>query len=353
MGHPSIDNRTPFAFEPVYLTDEEARPLLVTVIRATYNIVGRRLEIAEKQAPVCVAGELWGDDAATSSWKLEPEMAFVKPATDVVLIGHAYAPRAGITEMDVGFQVGSVSRSARVVGDRVWVSRGGEVVMSRPKPFERMPLTWERAFGGWDPTAGTPERPEYEPRNPVGMGFRSRSGSFQEGVRLPNIEDPANPIRSWGQVVAPVGFGFTAANWHPRVLLGGTYDEAWMKEQMPLLPRDFDRRFFNAAAPGLVAPGFLRGDEQVAVAGASRFGSLSLRLPGAPRPVCRVVIARREDAIVETRLDTVVVNTDEDRVYLTWRGHVPLRNGPHDVKAIAIEAPGLRWQPQKAAATAR
>jgi hypothetical protein len=349
MGHPSIDNRTPFAFEAVYPTDEEARPLLVTVVRATYEIVGRQLQIAEKQAPVPIAGKLWGDDAATSSWKLEPEMAFIKLATDVVLVGHAHPPRVGITEMDVGFQVGPVSRTARVIGDRVWVPSMGDAVMTRPQPFEKIPLQWERAFGGWDYTV---DPPDYEPRNPVGTGYRSRHGAFQEGIRLPNIEDPAHLIRSYGQVVTPVGFGFTSANWQPRVELGGTYDEQWFKERMPALPPDFKRLFFNAAAPGLVAPGYLRGDEQVAVVGASPLGTLSFRLPGAPPPVCTIQLGRRVDATVRTQLDTVVVNTDEDRVYLTWRGYLPLRNGPHDVREIAIEAPGLRWEPRPTAAAA-
>jgi hypothetical protein len=348
MGHANVDNGTPFTFEAVYLADEEARPLLVTVIRATYEITGRRLSLAEKQAPVPMAGELWGEDPATSSYRYEPEAAFIKLATDVVLIGHAYAPRVSAAEVSVGFQVGPVSRTAQVTGDRVWVRSAGGAVATSPRPFEKIPLTWERAFGGWDRTAGTPDRPCFEPRNPVGTGFRARGGSFEEGIRLPNVEDPAQPLRAWGQVVPPVGFGFTCANWQPRAAFAGTYDEAWMKDRMPLLPRDFDRRFFNGAAPGLVAPGYLRGDEQVAVVGASPLGSLSFRLPGVPRPVCRVELALRGDARVETQLDTVVVNTDEDMVYLTWRGHVALRNGPHDVKVIAIETPGLQWEPRVA-----
>ncbi|WP_437541476.1 DUF2169 domain-containing protein [Sorangium sp. So ce367] len=343
MGHASIENRTPFAFEAVYLSDEEARPLLVTVIRATYALIGHHLALAEQQAPVCVAGELWGDNAETSSWKLEPEVAFFKPTTDVVLIGHARPPRIGLAEVDVALQVGSVSRAARVVGDRTWVKSAGELRMTRPQPFERMPLVWERAFGGRDRTAGTPEMPAFEPRNPVGTGYRSSSeGAFEEGVRLPNIEDPAHPIRSWGQVVTPVGFGFTSHNWQPRGSLAGTYDEAWMRDRMPRLPRDFDRRFFNAAAPGLVAPRYLRGDEQVAVTGMSPAGTITFQLPGMPPPVCRAALARRGDALIETKLDTVVVSTDDNRVYLTFRGHTRLRDGPHDVRSILIDAPGLQ-----------
>ncbi|WP_281255421.1 DUF2169 domain-containing protein [Cystobacter ferrugineus] len=38
------------------------------------------------------SGESWGKPGE-SSYKYEPEGAFIKPATDVALIGHAYAPR--------------------------------------------------------------------------------------------------------------------------------------------------------------------------------------------------------------------------------------------------------------------
>ena len=93
MGHASIENRTPFAFAEVYLADEEGRPVLVTVIRATYDIVGRQLVLAEEQAPVPIAGELYGEGPDTSSYRYEPEAAFIKLATDLVLIGHACASR--------------------------------------------------------------------------------------------------------------------------------------------------------------------------------------------------------------------------------------------------------------------
>ncbi len=69
MGHASIENRTPFAFEAVFLADEEGRPILVTVSRATYQIVGRQLSLAEKQAPAPVAVELYGESPETSSWR--------------------------------------------------------------------------------------------------------------------------------------------------------------------------------------------------------------------------------------------------------------------------------------------
>lgn len=340
MGHPEIDNKTRFAFEPIHLSNEDGRPLLVTVVRATFELRRRQLVLAEKQEPVPIGGELFGEDASVSSYKYEPETSYMKPGTDVVLIGHAVATRSQTTELDVGIQVGRVSKQARVIGDRVW-SRGG--AMTNPLPFERMPLVWERAFGGWDRTAGTPEKPEFEPRNPVGTGFRSPNGTFEDGVRLPNIENRAERLTSYGQVVTPVGFGFMSADWAPRAAFAGTYDEAWTKERMPLLPRDFDKRFFNAAAPGLVSPVYLRGGEPVSLVGMSPMGTLDFPLPALRPPRCRVELHRRQDREVETVLDTVVINMDEDRVFLTYRGHLPLRDGPHDVKSVEVGVDALEY----------
>ena len=66
---------------------------------------------------------------------------------EVVVLGCAHSSRP-ITEMRVAVSVGAVRNELIVTGDRVWMSRGSELEMSAPVPFTRMPLTWERAFGG-------------------------------------------------------------------------------------------------------------------------------------------------------------------------------------------------------------
>lgn len=338
MPHAAIENRTPYACEHVFLMDEDGRSVLVVLAQATFTILGARgLALAEKQVPLSLTGELHGPDPALSSYRIEPAFAFVKPATDVVLLGHAQAGGRLVPELQVTFRVGPVGKTVQVVGDRFWVRAAGYVTPTRPQPFDRMPLIYERAFGGWDRSPADAAKHTFEPRNPVGVGFRGPEGRFEERLRLPNIEDPTNPIQRFGQVVAPAGVGFTSPNWQPRAAFGGTYDDAWTKERMPLLPKDFDRRFFNAASPGLVAPGYLAGNEPVLVENASPLGRLSFSLPGTPSPACCVQLAAREDARPGLMLDTVVVDTDRDQVLLLYRGHVLLRGGPHDVRAIALE----------------
>lgn len=349
VGHPAIDNGTPFAFEPLFLADEEGRPLLVPLVKATYVLGPRGAEPAEEQIPVNPEGVPYGDPAE-SSYRYEPECAFVKAATDVVLVGSAVAPKPGTTEMLVAFQVGPVKKGVRVVGDRAFFRAVGSVGMSRPMPFERIPLQWERAFGGWDRSHPDPKKHDLEPRNPVGVGFRAGGSRFEEGLRCPNLEDPARPFKGWGDRPPPAGFGFTSPSWEPRAKYAGTYDERWTNERSPLLPEDFDRRFLNAAAPGLVAPGYLRGDEPVVATGLTPSGGLSFRLPGVAPPRIRVVHRGREDAEATTNLDTVIVDTDAGRIFVLWRTQVPVRE-PTAVATIRI-VPGAGTPPKAAAAAA-
>jgi hypothetical protein len=131
-----------------------------------------------------------------------------------------------------------------------------------------------------------------------------------------------------------VGFGFTSPHWQPRARYAGTYDEAWNKTRKPLLPRDFDRRFFNAAAPGLVASSHLKGGEPVIIANASPKGRLAFSLPRQTPPA--VTIRMGGSIAPELHLDTVILDTDAHQVLLRWRGFVLLDRGPHDVRGISI-----------------
>jgi hypothetical protein len=336
MGHPQLENGTPFQCEPLHLLDERARPVLTVVVKGTF-LIGNdgRCARAEEQLPVNVAGEPWGEDLEVSSYRYEPEVAFTKLNTDVVVLGHAWAPRAGVAETMVGLKLGPLQKQAAVVGDRLWFKSMGQVSASKPRPFDKIPLRWERAFGGWDRSHADPARHACEGRNPVGVGMRP-SKAFDEGLRLPNLEDPERPLKRFGDVVPPVGFGFVSPHWQPRAALAGTYDERWQKERAPLLPKDFDRAHLNAAAPGLTARGYLRGDEAVVTTGMTPQGTLRFALPGVPPPWVRVALARGREQVLATNLDTIILELDERRVLLLWRACLALATGPHDVKVLEV-----------------
>ncbi len=105
-----------------------------------------------------------------------------------------------------------------------------------------------------------------------------------------------------------------------------------------LLPRDFDRRHLNAAAAGLVAPGHLKGNEQILIAGASREGRLAFSLPRLPPPTVQVTLADGPAQPVPMAFDTLIIEPDERRAMMFWRGNLALRTGPHDVRAVVATA---------------
>lgn len=337
MSHPEVDNKTPFIFEALYLVDEKFRPLVVPVVKATFTI-GRdgRCTRAEEQLPLNVAGETFGPEPE-SSYRYEPEVAFAKPSTDIVLIGHAFAGRSDTKESRVSLRLGDVSKELIVSGDRLWLKSMGIVTMTRPAAFEKIPLVYERAFGGWDRSNPDPLKHTYEPRNPVGMGFVG-TGGFDKELRVANIEDPRAPIRSPNDRPPPAGFGFISPHWQPRAALAGTYDDAWQKQRSPLLPEDFNRRHLNAASPGLIAAKYLRGDESVSATGVTPEGTLGFSLPGVPPPAVRIAVGDAEDKDIALALDTVIIEPDDRRVLLFWRGSMILPTGPHDVGAIEVSS---------------
>jgi hypothetical protein len=64
-------------------------------------------------------------------------------------------------------------------------------------------------------------------------------------------------------------------------------------------------------------------------------GALRFTLPGLPSPLVRLVV-RGRDSDLATNLDTVIIDADQRRVLLLWRGCFPLVSGPVDVTDIAV-----------------
>jgi hypothetical protein len=336
MPHFEVRNQTPFVYESIALSDEEGVPQFVSLVQASYAIgAGGTLSQMDEQPALNLAGE-WYGDPAQASMRFEPQIALAKPSTDIVLLGHAHAPRSGAIEVQVGIRVGPVSKVALVTGDRFLVRRSRAIAISAPVPFEKIPLVYERAFGGWDKRDPDPEQHRCESRNPSGVGFRAHTRAADDQMSMPNIEYAEHRFATYGDTPVPAGFGFLAPHWSPRSKFAGTYDAAWDRDRKPLLPHDFDRRFFNAASAGLVAPHHLLGNEPVVVIGVAPEGRVAFELPAIPPPVCVVELRGRNLVPLSGPLDTVIVDMDRRAVTLLWRSHLAVRNGPHDVRSVEV-----------------
>ena len=317
-----VENQTPFAYAWLVLLDKQAAEHLILVLKATYTITeDSRLELAKRQEPIRPVDEFYGEPGQ-SSIRYEAELGPAKPATDVVLVGSAVAPEPGrTTEMGVSLRVGPLLKRVWVFGERRWQKSLLGLSISKPLPFDRIPLTYENAYGGKDTSTKDPKHHGQESRNPVGRGYRAKKSQLDfADALLPNIEDSESLLRHPGDGLAPQGFGFIGRDWQPRLKYSGTYDQKWMEERMPLLPLNFDERFHNAAHPDLTAKGYLRGDEPVEVIGCTRAARLSFSLPG-KKPAAEAAHDQGRLPIA-LNLNTVLLDFEARRLFLLWKGDV-------------------------------
>jgi hypothetical protein len=313
-------NQTPFSAEQMLIIDENGGDILSVVVKATYQISDEGITIADDQKPVILADEYYGEPGA-SSIKYESETAFAKPGTDIVLIGSAYAPNDHTEQLDAIIKVGNISKNIRVFGDRYWDRIFGIWFISDPEPFDRIPLVFEKSYGGWNSDDQNKTKEFYD-TNPVGTGYMaSKNKSKRLHSPLPNLEDPNFLITSPATQPLPAGFGFISPNWQPRLSFAGTYDDSWKKNRMPLLPLNFNRKFFNSAHPDLISPRYIKGGEPVELIHLTPNPKCAFSLPEI-FPEMTVCMHGNQESQQILHLDTLIFNTDKNLLFIIWRNSI-------------------------------
>ena len=153
-----LNNNTPFAAERTWVRDKRGAEVWLVAVKGTFLInPDRTVRLAEEQEKVNIAPKFRGDPES-SSLLCETDLPHLKKNTDILIEGHAYAPHGKpVTRVDVALKAGKIKKVLRVTGDRTWKNSLIDVSLSRPKPFVKMPLIYERAFGGSDKTSKDPK----------------------------------------------------------------------------------------------------------------------------------------------------------------------------------------------------
>jgi hypothetical protein len=318
-----LDNATPFRAERTFVRDQSGAEVWIVAVKGSF-LVGEdgRQVLDENQGEVLRVPQFRGPPEA-SSMLYETDLVDTKQRTDVLVHGCAVAPNGvAVRSIDVRLKVAGIDKTLRVHGDRIITHGRFGPSLSEPQPFREMPLIWERSFGGTDQKDPNPARHQWEPRNPVGTGFATRTEHLF-GTRAPNIEDPHAPYRfSQG---TPAGFGAIGRHWMPRVKFAGTYDKRWEETRRPLLPSDFDTCFYQCAPEDQQIKGYLKGGEIVELRNLSPEGYLSFPVP---RVTLSMTTRFYDGAEAEHRpvLHTLVLQPNIRRFELVWHSALPCHN---------------------------
>jgi len=326
--------------------EPSGREHLVVAVKGTFTIPppGQDPELSERQVPLVEADTFTGEPGHSAP-VYEADYPLRKPRCDVLLLGSAYAPDAKPTErVQVGLKIGPITKTFHVVGDRFW--QAGKAVRpgSQIRPFEQLPIVFDRAFGGVDDFHPDASKHSAYMLNPVGRGYHAEIDPYLvDGTPMPNTEELERPIEHPNGDYLPMSFGPVGRGWTPRLQFAGTYDQDWLDNVFPFLPADFQEDYLQAAPADQQMP-YPAGGEEVFLLNLSPEGRTNFRLPSVEVPV---VFFRRRGERSEARcvIDTIVMEPDNGTFTMTWRASIPMQKNIFEiVQVLAGHKPRGWWR---------
>ena len=341
-------NNTAFPAAVFRQLDRTARLDAVVAMRGTFDVVpGGTLAVSADQEAFQWEDAYEGDPDLVPLMR-QGDLVPYKPGTDVTVLADACCPDpAGASAWLCGLRVLAATgaplldKQLRVTGPRWWRPRlrphwrtllGDREAMptvlgwdlTAPETARAVALDWRLARGG-----PLPDEPgAVHLGNPIGVGIVGRAPPappFQP-VPAPQVEAPDAPLGDWQADPAPAGLGPLSPWWAVRTQHAGSGELVWLDDRRPVLPPDFDERYWQGAPPDQVVTPWLRGTE--------RYELLNLhpdhpRLTGALPGIMPGLMVQRPGQVVERlglNLDGVHfdLRPDWERVVLTWRIRVPM-----------------------------
>lgn len=342
-----IENKTGvphFWFEQAGADGEQ---LDVLVVRATFEfgMDGESMTLATDQQPIAF-GDIFSAAADTDPLRAvitqDGDLLPYKPGTDVLILGHATAPH-GVPQSSwqARVSIGSVNKTLQFHGPRQFYKRLFGWRLGPAEPIRRVPLDYRLAYGGCIdvPAALTDDGSSDSIKhraNPAGQGWLPKPRAYRHLPRAarrhvygwvkaqtvlpaPQIESVTTPVRHPYQNSEPQGLSAIARWWEPRLSRQGSYDDQWRTTRYPMLPKDFDSRYYQSASTDLVCIPHLIGDERILLSGLLA-EDRAIRLPGW-RLLAAVTRASGECIISVLILDTLRLDLDAGQVSLVWRAH--------------------------------
>lgn len=353
-------NSTPLSAEFFRQYNLESALNGVVAVRGSF-VIGpdASMVLADDQMPFQWSDVYEGDDPHTSHLVVPADFVPFKPGTDITFLGASFSPDGQPScEWLCGIRIpGRLEKRLRILGKREWQPISSRTLrqengnalfqgwqISPPKAASAVPVSWRLAYGGAYPLQEGEELPaEVHRANGLGPGILDAHFSLRDRpLPAPQIEAPDEPIADWRMDYTPQSFAPIPPWWEQRQRFVGTYDDDWIENRHPILPEDFDYRFYQVAHPDLIATPWLQGDEWIELGRLHpQHPLLRVRLPDIQ---LEIVVKRPGQKPARGPLALDGVHFDfrggAENVYLTWRAAFPCENNEGEVELFAARGQG-------------
>ncbi len=337
-------NATPMQAGYTLGLQPDGRERLVIVAKGTFTIPqsGKQASLHERQKSL-IEADIFTGEPGLSAPLYEVDYAPFKPRCDVLLVGSAYAPKGKPTNRTaVTMRLGAVDKSFTVTGSRFWES--GRIAISPGSPafFDKVPITYDHAFGGIDNFHKNENKHSTFTPNPAGKGYhRQLDRDFVDGSPMPNTEDLKHPIRSPAGKYTPMALSPLGRGWEPRYRLAGTYDQQWVDNTFPFLPADFSEAYYQAAPADQQTP-YPKGGEPVILKNLTADGGIQFTLPEMEVPV--VFFYNKGESVKHNAvIDTIILEPDEALFTITWRTSLALKKSIFEIAQVLVGRKSAAW----------
>lgn len=291
------------------------QPFVAAIVKATCALIPEK-SMALLDPEPCVREERRVSKSPVASLAHASDLALGVPRPEVVVVGDACAPRGeAVARLEVGLEV--------VRGDRTLLQKTLEAIGERrgrrdapppdPQPFTRMPIVYERAYGGLSHRA-----------NPVGVGIEEHSDgtvSWPSFIVLPggisalSIADPS---------LIAAGLGPISSIWPLRKQSRGSASQRDADHAEVFdWPADCDDSYFQAAQIDQQVTDLLPGDWIVVTGMHPHYARFRSALPELVGHALAETASGKQLPIT-LRIETVHVDVNAQRAEIVFRGSAPI-----------------------------
>ena len=274
------------------------------------------------------AKDTYYDKAGKSSIRYESDYVPYKKYTDIVINANGYANGKESVNFKCSVKVFDnnnlkiIDYPLRIKSEKkyeqiglIWIGKERQKELS-------VPIIYEKSFGG--DILKKKKNEEDEDKyiytnvyNPVGCGVK----------KLKNVKKIINSVQIFYEYEklkdVPAGYGFIDKSWESRLKYAGTYDDAWLKNQHPLPPFDFDEYFNQAAHPKLILKDYIKYGYKIELKNLKKDTPLfSIEIPYNNLVSC--IQSNITKKYTKMNIDTVLIDINsedenEHSVYLSYR----------------------------------